>query len=203
MSAWWAVVLGLVPVVAADVFFPMVPAEVAVATAGALASEGHVDFTAVVAASAMGSWLGDVGLFLLVRHSLSPFVDRWRWGRRLHTGTREALDQLGRLGAFVTIVGTRFLPGGRLGVTVTSGMSQVSARGFVVSDAVGGLLWSLWMAGIGFVAHRTTNLPFWAAALVSAGASTVLGLGLAAVLARRRRHRGADEPDAPPRILGR
>ncbi|GHG42618.1 hypothetical protein GCM10012320_05830 [Sinomonas cellulolyticus] len=200
MSPWWAVVLGLVPVVAADVFFPMVPAEVAVATAGALASEGHVDFTSVVVASAVGSWLGDVGLFLLVRHSLSQFVDRWRWGRKLHLGTREALDQLGRIGAFVGIVGSRFLPGGRLAVTVTAGMSQVPARGFAVSDAVGGLLWSLWMAGIGYVAHQTTGLPFWAAALVSAGASTLLGLALAAVLARRRRHR-SPEPDAPPRIL--
>ncbi|MGY3567321.1 DedA family protein [Sinomonas sp. RB5] len=192
MNAWGALLLGLVPVVAADVFFPLVPAEVAVATAGSLAAEGHVDFTSVVVLSALGSWVGDVAMYLLVKHSLSPFVDRWRWGRRLHAGTHEALDQLGRLGAFVAIAGTRFLPGGRLASTAAAGMSQIPSRGFLIGDAIGGLLWSVWMAGVGFVTNTTTDLPFWASALVSAGASFLLASAFAAVLARRRRRRGAD-----------
>ncbi|MDQ4489926.1 VTT domain-containing protein [Sinomonas sp. ASV486] len=200
MSGWAALVLGLVPIVAADVFFPLVPAEVAVATAGALASEGKVDLGSVIALSALGSWVGDVVLFLLVRHSLSRLVDRWRWGRKLHTGTREALEQLGRLGAFVAIAGTRFLPGGRLASTATAGMSQVSGRGFVVSDAIGGLAWSAWMAGIGFVTNSTTDLPFWAAALISAGASFILASALATILARCRRTSAAADPEH--RVIG-
>ncbi|WP_369046397.1 DedA family protein [Sinomonas sp. P10A9] len=200
MTGWAALVLGLVPIVAADVFFPLVPAEVAVATAGALASEGKVDLGSVIALSALGSWVGDVVLFLLVRHSLSRLVDRWRWGGKLHAGTREALEQLGRLGAFVAIAGTGFLPGGRLASTATAGMSQVSGRGFVVSDAIGGLAWSAWMAGIGFVTNSTTDLPFWAAALISAGASFSLASALATILARRRRTSAAADPEH--RVIG-
>src|SRR5438132_4343382 len=158
MNAWTALLRGLVPIVAADAFFPTVPAEVAVATGGSLAAEGRVNLLTVILLSAIGSWLGDAALYLLVKHSLSPLVDRWRWGRKLHMGTQDAIHELGRFGAFVTIVGTRFLPGGRLASSATAGMSTISTRGYLFSDAVGGLLWSVWMAGIGFATNTTTDL---------------------------------------------
>ena len=187
MTPWTALILGLVPIVAADSFFPSVPAEMAVATGGSLAAEGHVGLFTVILLSSLGSWIGDAALYLLMKHSLSPLVDRWRWGRRFHTITRESIDELGRFGALVTVVAARFLPGGRLASSVTAGISQMPLRRYLVSDALGGLLWSCWMAGIGFVAHTATDLPFWASALVGAGASTVLALAVGGLLVHRHR----------------
>jgi membrane protein DedA with SNARE-associated domain len=189
VSSWTALVLWLVPIVAADAFFPTVPAEVAVATAGSLAADGRVNLVVVILLSALGSWIGDAALYFLFRRSLSPLVDRWRWGRRLHDGTREAIEQLGKAGAFAMVVGPRFLPGGRLASSATAGLMGLPVRGYLVSDAVGGLLWSTWMAGAAFATDTTTNLPFWASALVGAGGSTLLASGLASYLAWRRRQR--------------
>ncbi|WP_422935118.1 DedA family protein [Sinomonas sp. P47F7] len=189
MDAWTALLFGLVPIVAADAFFPSVPAEMAVATGGSLASEGRGDLALVILLSAIGSWLGDAALYVLVKHSLSPLVDRWRWGRRLHSVTLEGIEELGRFGAVVTVLGARFLPGGRLASSVTAGLTRMTLRGYLASDAIGGVLWSVWMAGLGFAAHTTTDLPFWASALVGAGVSTALALAVGGVLARRRRRR--------------
>lgn len=204
MDPWTALLLGLIPIVAADAFFPSVPAEVAVATAGSLAAEGKFGLVTVILLSALGSWLGDAALYQLVKHSLSPLVDRSRWGRRLQSGTQEAIDMLGRSGALVTIIGARFLPGGRLASSATAGLSGMRARSYLVGDAIGGLLWSVWMAGIGFAANTTTALPFWASALVGAGASTLIASAVAGILALRRRHRhaAADRTDGPAGAAG-
>ncbi|MEA5455393.1 VTT domain-containing protein [Sinomonas sp. JGH33] len=191
MDAWTALLFGLVPIVAADSFFPSVPAEVAVATGGSLASEGRGNLALVILLSAVGSWLGDAALYLLVKHSLSPLVDRWRWGRRLHSMTREGLEELGRSGAFIMVLGARFLPGGRLASCVTAGITRMPTRAYLASDAIGGVLWSAWMAGIGFVAHTATDLPFWESAFIGAGISTALALAVGGVLSRRARRRRA------------
>ncbi|WP_426302114.1 DedA family protein [Arthrobacter sp. R-11] len=190
-----AIYLWIIPLVLGDAVFPPVPSEMAVITGGALAAEGTVNPWLVGLVAAAASWLGDIVVFQLFKRRLSHVLDRWKWGRRVHRGIHEAIAKAGRSSTYGAIIGARFIPGGRLATSAAAGIADVSARGFSLCAALGGLLWASWQTGLGYFAGSTTKLPFWASSLIGVGMGLVIGIVVGVIVTRKRGNRSpVDEP---------
>ncbi|GHG42612.1 hypothetical protein GCM10012320_05810 [Sinomonas cellulolyticus] len=204
VAAWlsgpWMLV-WLAGLIALDGLFPPVPSEIALLTAGSYAAEGRSSASVLVAVGTLGSWLGDVGVYLLFRHQLTGFLDRSRWGRKVHGTVHRVVERFGASSTYGAIIGVRFLTGGRLTASATSGIGEVPFRRFAVAAAAGGFLWSAWHVALGFITGRATGLPFWMSAIIGTGVGLAIGLVVAGAVAarhRRGRHREASGPDLEP-----
>jgi membrane protein DedA with SNARE-associated domain len=193
-----AIYFWIIPIVLGDAIFPPVPSEMVVITGGALSADGRANVFLVLALSALASWLGDVVVFQLFRRRLSHILDRWTWGRRVHTGIHEAIARAGRSSTYGTIIGARFIPGGRLATSATAGIANVSVRGFSLCAGLGAMLWACWLVGLGYFTGSATGLPFWASSLIGVGLGLVIGVVVGIVVTRRRGNRSPVEEPEPP-----
>ncbi|GAA2175015.1 hypothetical protein GCM10009784_15710 [Arthrobacter parietis] len=193
-------------VVIADVFAPIMPSEFLVIASGSLASEGSVLLSIALLTAATGSLLGDLALYLLFRKKLTHWLDRFRWGRAVHRGIRNAVEKAGKSPTYAGLVALRFLPGGRTAGIAAAGIAELPLRPFLGFAAVGGVLWSIWLVGLGYISDVTTGFPMWASALLGMGVGTLVGLIIAAFFALKQRrevrktHEHADsvQPPAAP-----
>lgn len=200
VAAWlsgpWMLV-WLAGLIVLDGLFPPVPSEIALLTAGSYAAEGRTSAAALVVVGTLGSWLGDICVYVLFRRQLTGFLDRSRWGRKVHGTVHRVVERFGPSSTYGAIIGIRFLTGGRLTASATSGIGEVPFRRFAVAAAAGGFLWSAWHVALGFVTGRATGLPFWMSAIIGTGVGLAIGLVIAgAVATRHRRRQRAEAHDA-------
>jgi membrane-associated protein len=143
-TGWLVPVLALL--VTLDGPFPVVPSEPLLMTASAVAIGAHdVPLTlALLAAAFAGSVAGDHLLFALGRTSRRLAAPRGvgigGWVRR-NVVHRPA----------ATIVGARFVPGGRLVSTTAAGRHGVGLGRFVPCSLASSALWSVYMMGVGLL----------------------------------------------------
>ncbi|MFK0073766.1 DedA family protein [Arthrobacter woluwensis] len=182
---WW-----IVPLVMADTVFPPLPSEALVVAAGALAAEGHCSLPLALALAALGSFLGELAVFLLFKRRLAHLMDRWSLTSKIHAGIRRALERAGRTPTYGVIIGLRFLPGGRLVLSAGSGIADIPTRTFVACSLLGSVLWATWTVGLGYVTGQTTRLPFWVSSLLGLAVGVLVGAVLGLVVTRRRRASG-------------
>lgn len=199
-DSWGAAIyFWIIPVVLGDAIFPPIPSEMVVITGGALSAEGQTNFFLVAILSAAASWLGDMVVFQLFKRRLSHILDRWGWGRKVHRGIHEAIAKAGRSSTYGTIIGARFIPGGRLATSAAAGIADVSVRGFSLCAGLGAVLWASWLVGLGYFTGSATKLPFWASSLIGVGLGLVIGAIVGVIVTRQRGTRSpVDEP--PPMI---
>lgn len=195
-DSWGAAIyFWIIPVVLGDAIFPLIPSEMLVITGGALSADGRANVFLVAALSALASWIGDVVVFQLFKRRLSHVLDRWRWGHRLHIGMHDAIAKAGRSSTYGTIIGARFIPGGRLATSAAAGIAGFSTRGFSLCAGLGAVLWASWLVGLGYFTGSATNLPFWASSLIGVGLGLVIGIIVGIIATRRRGNRSpVDEP---------
>jgi membrane protein DedA with SNARE-associated domain len=186
--------LALVLVAAVDGFFPVVPSESLVVTAGVFAAAGAQSLVLVIAAAALGAFTGDHVAYA-VGHRAGDALTR-----RLGEGTRRAAAYawagrvLAERGGTVIVVG-RYVPGGRTAVTLTAGAVQHPLPSFSVFDAIAAASWATYAALVGYLG----GAAFEDEPLVG----VVFGLGLALSFAgavelvrrARRRPRFGGSPD--------
>lgn len=173
--------------VALDAPIPPVPSEVLVIGSGSLAAAGRTSLPASALTAWLGCWLGDVGLYALFRHRLAAVLDRWRWGRAVHGGIRRLLAKAGPAQSLAGLFVLRFVSGGRTASMAAAGVAGVRWRPFLWLSGTGSLTWSGYMVGLGWITGSATGLPWWASAAVGVVFGTLLGVAVAAVVARRRR----------------
>lgn len=195
-DSWGAAIyFWIIPVVLGDAIFPPIPSEMVVITAGALSADGRANVFAVAALSAVASWIGDMVVFQLFKRRLSHVLDRWRWGRKVHKGIHAAIAKAGRSSTYGTIIGARFIPGGRLATSAAAGIAEVSVRGFSLCAGLGAVLWACWLVGLGYFTGSATKLPFWASSLIGVVLGLVIGVVVGIIVTRRRGTRSpVDEP---------
>ncbi|MCO4237496.1 DedA family protein [Pseudarthrobacter raffinosi] len=197
-DSWGAAIyFWIVPVVLGDAIFPPIPSEMVVITGGALSADGRANVFLVGALSAVASWVGDMVVFQLFKRRLSHVLDRWRWGRKVHTGIHAAIAKAGRSSTYGTIIGARFIPGGRLATSAASGIADVSAPGFSLCAGLGAVLWASWLVGLGYFTGSATNLPFWASSLIGVLLGLVIGAAVGVIVTRRRGTRSPVDEPAP------
>ncbi|MEC5200582.1 membrane-associated protein [Arthrobacter sp. PL16] len=190
-------------VIFVDVAIPVVPSELLVIGSGTMSAHGMLLLPLAIVTAFAGSWVGDVALFLLFRRRLTHFLDRFRWGRSIHRGLRNVIEKAGTSPTYAAVVAVRFLPGGRTASVAVAGIAELPLRPFMLAAAAGGLLWTAWLVGLGFIAGASTGLPAGVSALLGMAVGTLVGAITAAVLAlkklrkARKAHEYPDEPGTP------
>ncbi|RCG30730.1 DedA family protein [Sphaerisporangium album] len=145
MTSPW-VYLALFALAAVDGFFPAVPSETAVITAGVFAATGKPNLALVILVSALGAFAGDHLSYLIGRSS----VGRLRRGRRARAAFDWASKALAERGGVVLVI-ARYIPGGRTAVTLTMGGVRYPLRSFSPFDALAAGSWALYSALVGFL----------------------------------------------------
>lgn len=146
-SSPWLYVLVFV-VVALDAFFPVVPSETLVITAGVFATGGSPDLVLLVVVAAVGAFVGDHVSYRLGRGA-SGLTQRLREGRRGAPTLAWAETQLRTRGGML-LAAARFIPGGRTATTVTAGALRYPRRRFLVFVSIAAVCWSAYASLIGY-----------------------------------------------------
>ncbi|MGY0007114.1 DedA family protein [Micromonospora sp. I033] len=158
MSSPW-VYLALFAVAVVDGFFPVVPSETAVITAGVFAATGQPDLPLVVAVAALGAFVGDHVSYAIGRHGGGRLLARLPAARRDAApgrgGRRRAAVEWARRGIAarggLILTVARYVPGGRTAVTLTMGATRFPRRRFLAFDALAAASWGLYSALVGYL----------------------------------------------------
>jgi membrane protein DedA with SNARE-associated domain len=148
----WAYAL-ILAVAAVDAFFPVVPSEATVVTAGVFAAVGDLTLAFVIAAGAAGALAGDTTSYAggrLLSRRIGPWLERTPARQRQSDRARRLLA---RRGAFV-VLGARFVPGGRTAVTLTAGAIRFRFLRFGVYAVVAATLWATYAGLVGYLGGR-------------------------------------------------
>jgi membrane-associated protein len=186
-GAWWSYpVVFFVSML--DAFFPLVPSETVVITAGVLASAGDMSLPLVIVCASLGAIVGDNVSYLLGRWLGERTVKRVFGGGRSRRAFEWAERQL-QVRGFYLIVVARFVPGGRTAVTFSSGYAQAMRwRRFIVADVIAGSLWGSYAALLGYVGGKQFENAPWKGLLL-AFAVAVGATGLVELVRRLRNRR--------------
>jgi membrane protein DedA with SNARE-associated domain len=97
-------------------------------------------------------------------------------------------------GAYIILI-ARFIPGGRVAVTFSSGyIPTFPWRRFVVYDAVACLLWASYAALLGYFGGKTFENHPWFGLFIALGVALSLGFVVEAIRhVRQRRSAGRDD----------
>lgn len=186
----FAYLVGLSGVVAFGAVVPIVPTGAAVSVAAALSERNPLVLLIVIGFGAAGAYLGDVGMYGLLRIAGRPLAERVGW---LQEGT--AADTLERLRGRVedhelpVLLSSRLIPGGRVPVLLAAALGGYSWRRYVIADVGAAALWSAVYAAIGVLGRSVFPEPWQAA--VAAIAIVLVVTVAGAAWNRRRAQRGA------------
>jgi membrane-associated protein len=188
LASQW-LLLVIVGLAVVDALVPMVPSEALIIAAGVGAAAGDQNLVAVIAAAALGSFVGELAAFLLgrgfgaaVRGRLAPGSPR----AELFARTERTLTTRGGL----ILLTARYIPAGRTVAALAAGASSFPARRYVGYSALGATMSAAYVAILGFLGGSAlSNDPLLALA-VSLGIGTTIGS--VAGLVRRFRPGSAD-----------
>jgi membrane-associated protein len=189
-GAWWSYPL-VFTVAMVDAFFPLVPSETVVIIGGNLAASGDLNLALVILVAAAGAVVGDnisyaVGMLIGERT-----IKRWFSGEKSRQRLEWAERTLDERGAYIILV-ARFIPGGRVAVTFSSGyIPTFPWRRFIVYDSVAGLLWATYAALLGYFGGKTFENHPWLGLGIALGVALSLGFVVEAIRhVRQRRSHG-------------
>ena len=192
-GAWWSYPL-IFAVSMIDAFFPVVPSESVVITAGNLASSGDLWLLGVIAAAAGGAIVGDNISYAIGKYAGEHTVKRLFRSDKARRGFEWAEQQLERRGFYIIVI-ARFIPGGRTAVTFSSGYTHAMPwRKFIVADVCAGLIWGTYAAMLGYVGGKTFEDHPWKGLFLGFLIAIGVAGGIEAIrwyIGKRRSTRGA------------
>ncbi|MEU8419842.1 DedA family protein [Micromonospora sp. NPDC048835] len=189
-SPWvYLVIFGLTAV---DAFFPAVPGEAAVITAGVLAaSDGHPSLTLVIVSAAIGALVGDHVSYAIGQGGGARRLARLPDGSRRRASSEWARRAVDRRGGII-LTTSRYVPGGRTAVTLTMGAVRYPRRSFLLYDSIGATTWALYCGLLGYFGGLAFERDPVKGVLVGVGLSVVVTFGLEGIRwLRRQAHRRA------------
>jgi membrane protein DedA with SNARE-associated domain/rhodanese-related sulfurtransferase len=163
-----------------DQFGAPIPAIAILLAAGAVAGEGQLSLTGVLAAAWAGTVVGDWVLYQ---------CGRWRGGPVMRglcsfslapdTCVRKTETSFQRLGWRALVV-AKFVPGLALFAAPVAGALRMPIAQFLLFDSIGSLLYNIVVVGLGFALHsQLDRVVGWFRALGSAAIPVVVGAILA------------------------
>jgi membrane protein DedA with SNARE-associated domain len=162
-SNWtYVVVFGLA---ALDAFFPIVPSETALITAGVASADGDLEIWLVIALAAAGAIVGDNISFLLGRTIGERVVERLFRGER-HRHLEWAETALNERGAYLIVIG-RFIPGGRTAITFAAGTLEMPWHRFIRWDVLAAVIWACYGGLLGYFGGKTFEEDAWKGLLLA------------------------------------
>jgi membrane-associated protein len=183
LSSPWssAVILGIA---ALDALVPIVPSETLAISGGVLAGLGELHLGTVVAAAAVGAFVGDSSAYLLGRKVGEPARGRLFNRRRAQRALAWAEMQLAERGPYLILI-ARFVPGGRTATTFTAGMVRFRAVVFFPMAALAAIAWASYAVLLGYYGGRA----FEERPLLALGVALAIAFGVTAVVELTRRLR--------------
>ncbi|MEH0820666.1 MULTISPECIES: DedA family protein [unclassified Micromonospora] len=148
VSSPW-VYLVIFAVTAVDAFFPAVPGETVVITAGVLAAAGEPNLVAVIVSAALGALAGDHVSYGIGRGGGAHRLTRLPAESRRRAGSewaRRAVEQRGGM----ILMTARYVPGGRTAVTLTMGAVRYPLRCFLLFDTLAAGTWATYCGLLGY-----------------------------------------------------
>jgi membrane protein DedA with SNARE-associated domain len=149
MGSPW-VYAALLAFAAIDGFFPLVPSESLVITAGVFAAAGEPILPLVVLVAAAGAFAGDHISYLVGRTAGDRLVRRTREGSKQRRAFDRAGGVLASRGGLIIVV-CRYIPGARTAITMTAGAVKYPLARFSLFDGIAALSWGTYSALIGYV----------------------------------------------------
>ncbi|WP_283139007.1 DedA family protein [Rhizohabitans arisaemae] len=197
MSSPW-IYLGIFLVSVLDGFFPVVPAETSVITAGVFAaSTGSPNLALVIVVAALGAFAGDHISYTLGRTS----NNRLRNGKRTGKVFAWAEQALAERGGLVLVV-ARYIPGGRTACTLTMGAVAYPRHRFALFDALACASWAVYSGLIGYVGGAAFEHDPIKGLLLGLGIALSITAVVEVVRYIRRRRAQADGRDEEKVLVG-
>ena len=184
---WWF--LGIIAVIALlDSVVPIVPSETMVIIGGVAAGQGDQRLLLVIAAGAIGAFLGDNTAYV-IGDQLSGFIQRQadrrpKWQTRLEWSGEQIRVRGGLL-----LITARFIPGGRTALTVSSGITHQPRRWFVGWITVAVVIWATYAALLGYIGGKAFEDNHTLAFVVAFGAALGMTVLIEVVRHLRARYR--------------
>ena len=200
MSSWW-IYLALWGFAALDGFFPAIPSETLVVTAGVFAaSTGEPNLYAVIVVAAAGAFLGDHVSYLLGRGAGGRLLDRVKPGTRRAAAVLWARSALNDRGALVLVV-ARYIPGGRTAITLTMGSVRYPLRRFTPFAALAAISWGVYCTLVGYLGGKAFEDNPLKGVVLGIGLALAVTLVVEVVRHRlRRQARGKAQPEVEPDV---
>lgn len=153
-SANWWFLLIIFGVAFFDSVIPIVPSESMVIIGGVAAGQGDQRLVLVIAAGAVGAFLGD-NFAYLIGDKMSDRIQR-RADRKPKSQARLvwAAEQI-RLRGGPLLITARFIPGGRTALTLSCGITNQPRGWFVKWIAIATVIWASYAALLGYVGGKT------------------------------------------------
>jgi membrane-associated protein len=147
-SPWGLLAIAAVAVI--DGFFPVVPSESLVVTAGVFAAAGEQSLALVIAVAALGAFTGDHVSYAVGRLAGDRLTGRLRTGTRKAAAYAWAGRVLAQRGGTVIVVG-RYIPGGRTAVTFTAGAVRHPLASFSFFVGIAAASWATYATLVGYI----------------------------------------------------
>ncbi|TDW76442.1 DedA family protein [Kribbella pratensis] len=202
MSSWW-IYLALWGFAALDGFFPAIPSETLVVTAGVFAaSTGEPNLYAVIVVAALGAFIGDHLSYALGRGAGGRLLDRVKPGTKRHTAVQWARRSLEERGGLVLVV-ARYVPGGRTAVTLTMGSVRFPLRSFTPFAALAAVSWGAYCTLVGFIGGKAFEDNPLKGVVLGIGLALLVTLVVELVRHRLRKRKPQAQVDPQPVEAGR
>lgn len=203
MSSPW-IYLAIFAIAVVDGFFPAVPSESLVITAGVFAtSTGEPDLVLLIVVAALGAFVGDHTSYFIGRTAGSRLLGRMRPGTRRRAAFDWAGKVLGERGGLILVV-ARYIPGGRTATTMTTGAIGYPLRKFAFFDGIAALSWGVYSGLIGYVGGMAFEHDPFGGLLLGFGLAVTITVVVEVVRHMRRRKGAAiavvDESDVEVRV---
>ena len=169
MDSPW-VYVALFAFAAIDAFFPIVPSESLVITAGVFAASGEPNLLGVIVAASLGAFVGDHISYFIGRFAGEKAMRRAKPGSRKAAAWQRGHKLLTDRGGTILIV-CRYIPGARTAITLTAGAVAYRLRSFSFFDGIAALSWGTYSALVGYVGGEAFEDSPWK--------GLALGLGIA------------------------
>jgi membrane-associated protein len=169
MGSPW-VYLALCAFAAIDAFFPAVPSESLVISAGVFAATGEPNLFAVIGVAALGAFAGDHVSYMIGRTAGGRVLERAKPGSKKAAALARGGKLLRDRGGTIIVV-CRYIPGARTAITLSAGALRYPLRSFSTFDGIAALSWGAYSALVGYIGGAAfEDDPF---------KGLALGLGLA------------------------
>ncbi len=134
--------------------FPPIPSEVVMPWAGYSVSQGDMSFFAVVVAGSIGSFAGAMLWYFLGRWVGRDRLARWIEGHgswlTISPSDLDKVDEWFESYGSAAVLLCRMIPGIRTLISVPAGFSEMPIGRFSLYTAIGTILWTTLLAGIGW-----------------------------------------------------
>jgi membrane-associated protein len=173
-----------------DSVIPVVPSETCVIIGGVAASQGTQNIYAVIAAGAIGAFLGDNTAYLIGRRASGWFHRRAerkpKFANKLAWAQMQILERGGLL-----LITARFIPGGRTILTLSCGITRQNRFWFIRWVAIATIIWATYAAMLGRIGGEAFEDSHTKAFLFAFGLAIGTNIVIEIVRHQRKKRRAA------------